>query len=68
MGLALGFAASLVIAGARQAGEIVGGQAGLSAASLFDPDAGDDMTPLGHLYGLVALGTFLALATYLLLR
>jgi flagellar biosynthesis protein FliR len=61
VGAALGWAAGLVIAGARQAGELVGAQAGLSAAALFDPDAGDGLTPLGHLYGLVALGVFLAL-------
>lgn len=62
VGAALGWAGSLVIAGARQAGEIVGGQSGLSPAALFDPEAGDGgMTPLGHLYGLVALGVFLAL-------
>ena len=61
IGAGLGWAGSLVIAGARQAGEVVGAQAGLSPAALFDPEAGDGMTPLGHLYGLVALGVFLAL-------
>ena len=50
-----------MIAGARQAGELVGAQSGLSTAALFDPDAGDGLTPMGHLYGLVALGVFLAL-------
>lgn len=61
IGAALGWSAGLLIAGARQAGEIVGIQSGLSAAALFDPDAGEDLTPLGHLYGLIALGVFLAL-------
>jgi flagellar biosynthetic protein FliR len=61
VGAGLGWAAGLIVAGARQAGEIVGAQAGLSAAALFDPDAGDELTPLGHLYGLIALGVFLAL-------
>ena len=61
IGAGLGWAGSLVIAGARQAGEVVGAQAGLAPAALFDPEAGDGMTPLGHLYGLVALGVFLAL-------
>src|SRR5689334_3940839 len=55
VGAALGWSAALVVAGARQAGEVVGAQAGLSAAALFDPEAGDELTPLGHLYGLVAL-------------
>jgi flagellar biosynthesis protein FliR len=61
VGAALGFAMSLVLAGARQAGELVGAQAGFSAASLYDPEIETEMTPLGHLYGLIALGTFLAL-------
>lgn len=61
IGAGLGWAGSLVIAGARQAGEVVGAQAGLSPAALFDPEAGDGMTPLGHLYGLMALGVFVAL-------
>ena len=61
IGAGLGWSAALIVAGARQAGEIVGAQAGLSAAALFDPEAGDDLTPLGHLYGLIALAVFLAL-------
>lgn len=61
IGAGLGWAASLVIAGARQAGDVVGSQAGLSPAALFDPEIGDGLTPLGHLYGLVAMGVFLAL-------
>ena len=61
VGAALGWSAALVVAGARQAGELVGAQAGLSAAALFDPEAGDELSALGHLYGLVALGVFLAL-------
>jgi flagellar biosynthesis protein FliR len=61
VGAAMGLSAALVVAGARQAGEVVGGQAGLSAASLFDPDAGEELTALGHLYGIIALATFLAL-------
>ncbi len=61
IGVGIGGAASLIIAGARQAGEVVGLQSGLSAASLFDPEVGDDLTPLGHLYGLIALAAFLAM-------
>lgn len=61
VGAALGWSAGLVVAGARQAGELVGAQAGFAPAALFDPEAGDEMTALGHLYGLVALGIFLAL-------
>lgn len=61
IGAALGFSAALIVAGARQAGELVGLQAGLSPAALLDPEAGAELTPLGHLYGLVALAVFLAL-------
>src|ERR1700674_3264353 len=53
VGAALGWSAALIVAGARQAGEVVGLQAGLSPAALLDPDAGEELTPLGHLYGLV---------------
>jgi len=61
IGAALGWSAALIVAAARQAGEVVGAQAGLSAAALLDPDAGEGLTPLGHLYGLLALAVFLAL-------
>jgi flagellar biosynthetic protein FliR len=61
VGAALGLCAALVVAGARQAGDIVGAQAGLSPASFLDPDASDGLTALGHLYGIIALAIFLAL-------
>ena len=61
VGAALGWSAGLIVAGARQAGEIIGAQAGLSPAAFLDPEAGEEMTPLGHLYGLIALAVFLAL-------
>jgi flagellar biosynthesis protein FliR len=57
----LGWSAALIVAAARQAGELVSAQAGLSAAALFDPATGDELTPLGHLYGLIALAAFLTL-------
>jgi flagellar biosynthetic protein FliR len=57
----LGWSAALIVAAARQAGELVSAQAGLSAAALFDPATGDELTPLGHLYGLIALAIFLTL-------
>jgi flagellar biosynthesis protein FliR len=61
VGLGLGLASGLVVAGARQAGEVIGAQAGLSPASLFDPEAGEGVTAMGHLYALMALGIFLTL-------
>ncbi len=60
-GATLGLTAGLIIAGARQAGEVVGMQTGLSPAALFDPEIGDELTPMGHLYGLIALAAFLSL-------
>ena len=60
-GATLGLTAGLIIAGARQAGEVVGMQAGLSPAALFDPEVGDELTPMGHLYGLIAGAVFLSL-------
>jgi flagellar biosynthesis protein FliR len=61
VGALLGWSAALIVAGARQAGELVGAQAGLSAAAFFDPVSGEEITPLGQLYGLIALAVFLAL-------
>jgi flagellar biosynthetic protein FliR len=61
VGGVLGWSAAMIVAGARQAGEIVAAQAGLSAAALLDTDTGEDLTALGHLYGLIALAVFLSL-------
>ena len=61
MGGMLGWSAALIIAGARLGGELVAAQAGLSTASLFDPDTGEESTVLGRLYGWIALAVFLAL-------
>jgi flagellar biosynthesis protein FliR len=60
-GAVLGWSAALIVAGARLAGDLVAGQAGLSTAALLDPDTGEEMTVLGRLYGLVALALFLSL-------
>jgi flagellar biosynthesis protein FliR len=57
----IGWSAALIIAGARLAGDLVAAQAGLSTASLFDPETGEEMTVLGRLYGWIALAVFLAL-------
>jgi len=57
----IGWSASLVVAGARQAGDVVAAQAGLSVSTLFDPETGGESTALGHLYGLIALAVFLAM-------
>ena len=57
----LGLSAGLIVAGARQAGDMVAAQAGLSTAALFDPETGDELTALGHLYGLIAVAVFLTM-------
>jgi flagellar biosynthetic protein FliR len=57
----LGWTAGLIVAGARTAGELVAAQAGLSTATLFDPESGEELTPLGHLYGWIATAVFLAM-------
>jgi flagellar biosynthetic protein FliR len=57
----LGMTAGLIVAGARAAGDLVSAQAGLSTTTLFDPESGEELTPLGRLYGWVALVVFLAL-------
>lgn len=59
IGAGMGLAAGLVIAGARQAGELVGNQAGLAPSSIFDPELSDEPNPFGHLYGQVSLAVFL---------
>lgn len=61
VGALMGLSASLVVAGARQAGELVASQAGLATSALFDPETGEESTALGHLYGLIALAAFLAM-------
>jgi len=57
----LGWSAALIVAGARLAGELVAAQAGLATATLLDPETGEEQTPLGRLYGWIALAAFLAL-------
>ena len=60
-GAVLGWSAALIVAGARLAGELVAAQAGFSTATLFDPVSGEEITPLGRLYGLIAMAVFLAM-------
>jgi flagellar biosynthesis protein FliR len=57
----LGWTAGLIVAGARTAGELVAAQAGLSTATLFDPESGESLSPLGNLYGWIATAVFLAM-------
>jgi flagellar biosynthesis protein FliR len=63
----IGWSAALVVAGARAAGDLVAAQAGLATATLIDPETGEVASPLGRLYGLMAVAVFLALNGPLLL-
>ena len=60
-GALLGLTAGLIVAGARAAGEMVALQAGLSMATFFDPEAGEESTAIGRLYGGIAMVAFLAM-------
>jgi flagellar biosynthesis protein FliR len=60
-GAMLGTAAGLIVAGARAAGDLVAAQVGLTSTTLFDPDSGEELTPLGRLYGWIAMVAFLGL-------
>jgi flagellar biosynthetic protein FliR len=66
-GAVLGYLAALVVAGARMAGELVAAQAGLSTSTLLDPETGEEIGPLGRLYGWVAVVAFLGLGGPLIL-
>jgi flagellar biosynthesis protein FliR len=57
----LGWTAAVIVSGARMAGELVAAQAGLATVTLLDPDTGEELGPLGRLYGWIALAAFLAL-------
>lgn len=52
--------AALLLGAARQAGELAANGSGLGAAATLDPASGENLTPFGRLYGLVALAAFLA--------
>jgi flagellar biosynthesis protein FliR len=66
-GAVLGYLAATVVAGARMAGELVAAQAGLSTSTLLDPETGDELGPLGRLYGWIAVVAFLGLGGPLIL-
>jgi len=69
IGLALGFAARALIAGAELAGHICSQQIGFSYAATIDPEGGVRNTALASLYGLLATFTWLAIdGHHLLLR
>jgi flagellar biosynthetic protein FliR len=66
-GATLGWSAGLIVGGAQLAGDLVGSQSGLSAATFFDPESGEELTAMGRLYGWIAIAVFLSLDGPLLL-
>jgi flagellar biosynthesis protein FliR len=66
-GAVMGYLAATIVAGARMAGELVAVQAGLSTSTLLDPETGDEIGPLGRLYGWIAVVAFLGLGGPLIL-
>ncbi len=58
-GLAIGFAAGLIFAGVRAAGELIGFDLGLSLANAFDPEYGPNNIIGGFLYLVLILVFFL---------
>ncbi|MDG2265266.1 MAG: flagellar biosynthetic protein FliR, partial [Candidatus Marinamargulisbacteria bacterium] len=61
IGLCLGFTIQLLIVGIELAGSIIDTQAGISAASMFDPLRGDQVTIIARLYRQLILLVFLLL-------
>jgi len=69
VGLAIGFVASLVVAAAELAGELIGFQMGLGLAAVFDPSTGEQAGVVARFYQILALLLFLAVnGHHLLIR
>jgi len=61
VGLLIGFVLSLLLAGARFAGDIVGYGMGLSMANVFDPESAQDVSLVGEFLYMVSMLLFLLL-------
>lgn len=59
VGLFLGFSAKLIFESFQFAGRVISHQMGLGVAELIDPESGAQVSPIGNLFGLVALVLFL---------
>jgi flagellar biosynthetic protein FliR len=59
LGLVMGLALLILVAGIRAAGQIVGQMSGMSLAQLIDPETGSSSPLLGHLFGMLATAVFL---------
>ncbi len=61
VGLSIGFAAGLLFAGVRYAGELIGFDMGFSAANVFDPESAQNVPLIGEFLYLIMLLTFVVL-------
>jgi flagellar biosynthetic protein FliR len=66
VGLALGFAMALVFRAAEAAGDLIDASRGQSASEILDPARQEPSSPLGTLFGLLAVALFLLLGGHLL--
>ena len=66
VGLALGFAMALVFRGAEAAGDLIDTARGQSMAELLDPATREQRSPMGTLYGLLAVAIFLLAGGHLM--
>jgi flagellar biosynthetic protein FliR len=58
-GIVIGLAARFLFLAVEMAGQLMSSAAGLSAASVFNPDLGQESTEIGNLYGLITMLIFL---------
>ena len=58
-GIVIGLAARFLFLAVEMAGQLMSNAAGLSAASVFNPDIGQQSTEIGNLYGLITMLIFL---------
>lgn len=59
LGLVMGLALLILIAGIKAAGQVIGQMSGMSLAQVVDPETGAQSAVLGQLFGLVATAVFL---------
>jgi flagellar biosynthetic protein FliR len=63
-GIVIGLAARFLFFAVEMAGQLMSNAAGLSAASVFNPDLGQQSTEIGNLYGLITMLIFLITDTH----
>ncbi|RMF69097.1 MAG: flagellar biosynthetic protein FliR [Calditrichaeota bacterium] len=61
IGLLLGFTAKLIFEGFQFGGKLISHQMGLGLAEIIDPDSGNQGSPIGNIFSLLAIVLFLNL-------